>query len=205
MNVTAASPSFLRRACAAALLVGIACASQAQNTRGKVHAVPQPAAPTAIAPGTPGSPLPSPSGLPSPLPNPAGLSSQFPAGLPSPLPAPAGLAATPMLNAPPFGRAGGGGAAPAENVTAPQTGVLGAGAAGYGGRAAAAPATGARGGAYTPVQIAQSFILADANRDGELTRAEAQGLAIMPYSFEEMDSNHDNILTRSEYEAAFGR
>lgn len=201
MNATAISPILLRRACAAAFFVGIACASQAQGTRGKVQAVPQPAAPTAIAPGTPGSPLPSPSGLPSPLPNPAGLSSRFPAGLPSPLPAPAGLSAAPTPNAPPFGRAGGG--VPVESV-APPTTSMGAGPAGYGG--AAMPSTVATGGGpYTPVQIAQSFILADANRDGDLTRAEAQRLGIMPYSFEEMDSNHDGILTRFEYDAAFGR
>jgi hypothetical protein len=205
MNATAISPTLLRRACAAALFAGIACASHAQSARGKVQAVPQPAAPTAIAPGTPGSPLPSPSGLPSPLPNPAGLSSQFPAGLPSPLPAPAGLTATPLAAAPPLGRAGVN-SAPVENLTAPQTTVMGAAAAGYGGVAAAArvsPAPG--GGPYTPVQIAQSFIAADANRDGELTRAEAQRLAIAPYSFEEMDLNHDGILTRFEYDDAFGR
>ncbi len=204
MNATAISPSLLRRACAAAFIVGVACSSQAQGTRGKVQAVPQPAAPAAIAPGTPGSPLPSPSGLPSPSPNPAGLNSQFPAGLPSPLPAPAGLTAAPVAAAPPPTRPGVN-SAPAENVTVPQTTVMGAAAAGYGGAAAARVSPALGSGPYTPLQIAQSFMAADANRDGELTRAEAQRLAIMPYSFEEMDSNHDGILTRFEYDDAFGR
>ena len=55
-------------------------------------------------------------------------------------------------------------------------------------------------GPYTALQLAQSFRQADANLDGELTRAEAQRLTIMPTSFEEMDRNKDGILTRSEYE-----
>ena len=82
---------------------------------------------------------------------------------------------------------------------------MGAGAAGYGGAAARSPTVTTGAGPYTPVQIAQSFILADANRDGELTRAEAQRLSILPYSFDEMDTDHDGILTRFEYETAFGR
>jgi hypothetical protein len=55
-------------------------------------------------------------------------------------------------------------------------------------------------GPYTALQLAQSFRQADANLDGELTRAEAQRLSIMPFSFEEMDRNKDGILSRSEYE-----
>jgi hypothetical protein len=75
------------------------------------------------------------------------------------------------------------------------------GAGGYGVPAGPQyPAMGA--GPYTALQAAQSFIGADANRDGELTRAEAQRLTIMPSTFEEMDRNHDGILTRSEYEDA---
>jgi len=74
------------------------------------------------------------------------------------------------------------------------------GAVGYGGVPAARATPGVGGAPYTALQLAQSFIGADANRDGELTRAEAQRLTIMPYSFEEMDRNHDGILTRFEYE-----
>jgi hypothetical protein len=72
----------------------------------------------------------------------------------------------------------------------------------YGGAYPPPPASGASQGPYTALQIAQSFIGADANRDGELTRAEARHLTIMPYSFEEMDRNRDGILTRFEYEDA---
>jgi len=55
-------------------------------------------------------------------------------------------------------------------------------------------------GRYTALQLAQSFRQADTNLDGELTRAEAQRLAIMPASFEDIDRNKDGVLSRSEYE-----
>jgi hypothetical protein len=56
---------------------------------------------------------------------------------------------------------------------------------------------------WTPAQIRQSFDRADANGDGQLTRAEAQRLAILPHSFEDMDLNKDGVVTRAEYEASF--
>jgi hypothetical protein len=56
---------------------------------------------------------------------------------------------------------------------------------------------------WTPAQIREAFDSADANSDGQLTRAEAQRLAIAPRSFEDMDTNKDGVLTRDEYEAAF--
>ncbi len=108
--------------------------------------------------------------------NPTGLNSQFPAGLPSPGDTPAGSPAIDAGVATP-GAMGGAGA-----VQRPAA-VLGA-------------------AGYTAQQIAGSFIGADLNRDGELTRAEAQRLTIAPYSFEEMDRNHDGVLTRFEYEDA---
>jgi hypothetical protein len=58
---------------------------------------------------------------------------------------------------------------------------------------------------WTSVQIRQSFELADSNSNGELTRAEAQQLSIMPHSFEDMDENKDGVITRAEYENAFSR
>jgi hypothetical protein len=75
--------------------------------------------------------------------------------------------------------------------------------------AAGAGAYGTRGmtrtsgpGPISAVDIARSFLGADGNRDGELSRSEAMRLSIMPLSFEEMDANHDDRLTRSEYEDA---
>jgi hypothetical protein len=84
----------------------------------------------------------------------------------------------------------------------PATNVMGAGAAGgptlrQGGSLGAGP--------YTAVEVASSFVTADANGDRELTRAEATRLALMPYSFEEMDLNHDGVVTRFEYEEALRR
>ena len=56
---------------------------------------------------------------------------------------------------------------------------------------------------WTPAQIREAFQLADVNGDGQLTRAEAQRLPIMPKSFEETDTNHDGVLVLSEYQASF--
>lgn len=58
---------------------------------------------------------------------------------------------------------------------------------------------------WTALQIQQSFEFADNNSNGELTRAEAQQLAIMPLDFETMDENKDGVVTRAEYEAIFAR
>ena len=173
----------LRLGCALAV-VAIPLGAAAQTVRSVRPATPIPA-PAAITPGaTAGAGGPSPTGLSSPVPNPAGLNSQFPAGLPDPtLPAPA---ATPTANTPLPTDAG---------AVIPATTM---GAAGYGGVPASRRVAGTP--PYTPVQIAQSFIGADANRDGQLTPVEAQRLTIMPSSFEEMDLNHDGVLTRSEYE-----
>ena len=57
---------------------------------------------------------------------------------------------------------------------------------------------------WTAAQIREAFQLADVNGDGQLTRAEAQRLAIMPRSFEETDRNKDGVLTLDEYQASFG-
>ncbi|HXD43279.1 MAG TPA: hypothetical protein VN649_22130 [Ramlibacter sp.] len=199
MNAISVPRDTLRLGCAIALLAGAIGASQAQTSSRSVRPTPQPAAPS-VAPGVAGFGIPSPAGLASPMPSPAGLTSQFPAGLPSPLPNPAGLPSPTVPNLASPGTAAG--SPPVDTAVPPQTAVLGG--AGYGGAAArqVAPVV-AGAGPYTALQIAQSFIGADANRDGELTRAEAQRLTIMPYSFEEMDRNHDGILTRSEYEDAF--
>lgn len=72
---------------------------------------------------------------------------------------------------------------------------MGAGAAGAG-------RTVGTGRPYTPIELARSFLLADTNRDGELSAAEAQGLAIMPMGFYDMDTNRDGVISRFEYEDA---
>jgi hypothetical protein len=83
------------------------------------------------------------------------------------------------------------------------TAVMGAGA----GTNLPAPRQGASmgPGPYTGVEVAGSFLTADANGDRELSRADATRLSIMTFAFEEMDANHDGVVTRSEYETSFGR
>ena len=61
---------------------------------------------------------------------------------------------------------------------------------------------GAGPGPYSAVQIAMSFLQADSNRDGGLSRAEAQRLAILPMAFEDMDLDKDGEVSRSEYDDA---
>jgi hypothetical protein len=56
---------------------------------------------------------------------------------------------------------------------------------------------------WTALQIRQSFDLADSDSNGQLTRAEAQQLTIMPRTFEEMDQNKDGVVARGEYESIF--
>jgi hypothetical protein len=58
---------------------------------------------------------------------------------------------------------------------------------------------------WTAPQIRESFEFADGDSNGELTRAEAQQLTIMPLDFEAMDENKDGVVTRAEYEAVFTR
>ena len=58
---------------------------------------------------------------------------------------------------------------------------------------------------WTAEQISQAFGLADGDSDGQLSRAEAQRLSILPRSFEDLDRNKDGELSRSEYEAGFAR
>lgn len=58
---------------------------------------------------------------------------------------------------------------------------------------------------WTAAQVREAFDLADSNSNGELSRAEAQQLRILPRSFEDMDKNKDGVLDRSEYEGAFIR
>ena len=180
----------------ALMLVGGLSAAHAQTAArpGSVQPAPQRAAPTPAQPAGNAATQPggvAPAGLPGVQPNPGGLTLPNAAGLPSPNPTnlaspgtPAGSPATP---------------APGADTSAViQPGVAAMGAAG----GAPGPAQNVPSGPnpYSAQQLAQAFRAADANLNGELTRAEAQRLSIMPASFEEMDRNKDGLLSRSEFE-----
>jgi hypothetical protein len=57
-------------------------------------------------------------------------------------------------------------------------------------------------GQWTVAQLGQVFDAADADGNGQLTRAEAQQLPYLPLSFEELDLDKDGLLSRAEYEQA---
>jgi len=75
------------------------------------------------------------------------------------------------------------------------TNVLGAGATVRG----PGQTVGGAGG-FSATDEARSFFFADANHDGDLTRAEFARLSLATMSFEEMDRNYDGVITRFEYE-----
>lgn len=83
-------------------------------------------------------------------------------------------------------------AAPAPTVTPPAPAV----------QPAAQPIPAAR---WTMAQLRQAYELADTDSDGRLSRAEAQRLAIMPRSFEDLDQNKDGVLERAEYEGTIAK
>jgi len=143
-------------------------------------------------------------------PNPAGLTPVFPAGISSgsgaavsrdPLarsnsPLPPGDNAVPQQ--PPLAGSGGGVIGPGVGVGVGgtvNTAVMGAGSTVRG------PGQLVEGGAggFSATDVARSFFFADADKDGDLTRAEAARLSIQSLSFEEMDRNFDGIISRFEY------
>lgn len=180
---------FLYAACVCAVLAAVP--AQAQTVGGKIRVVPQPAAPAPTA-AIANRPLPG-------APSASGLASPFPPSASAP-----GVAAVPGTSA--MGTVPSGAAPsdinsglgdPGSTPQAPDTTVMGAGPYGSRGIARAGGL-----GPLTALDIARSFLQADGNRDGELSRAEATRLSILPLTFEEMDANHDDRLTRSEYEDA---
>jgi len=151
----------------------------AQTSLPRIAAGPKPTPPAPV--GSVGATPTAPIG-----PSASGLRSRFPAGLPTPIPAGSETTNTVV-----------------EGVVVdavPATQVMGAPGAGY---ARSAPQYVPGGsGIYTALDVARSFLTADANRDGELSRAEGTRLPLLPVPFEEMDRDHNNVLTRSEYEDA---
>lgn len=134
------------------------------------------------------------------LPNPAGLTPPVPGALAPPMPASLTPPGAPDLTP---------GAAPGSVVVdaavAGPTTTGGVAAVQSGGYAAGTNAMGYGGiprGPYSAVDIERAFEDADINHDGDLSRAEAQRLAI-PVPFDELDRNHDGVLTRFEYQDYF--
>lgn len=54
--------------------------------------------------------------------------------------------------------------------------------------------------AWTVQQMDAAFARADRNRDGSLSRAEAQVFTDVRLNFEELDGNKDGSLSRAEFE-----
>lgn len=181
-------------ACTALLCAGSAAALAQTAGAPRTITAATPAAPSAAA-GTANA-LPSPRGLSSPLISGGGLTTQPPTGLPV-APSGASGAGTPL---PSTATATGGGYGNAgdygSGAAAPATNVLGGPGSGF-----ASPMFPAHG-PYATVDVARSFLGADADRDGELSRSEAQRLLIHPFSFEEMDRDGNGMVTRWEYEDA---
>lgn len=182
--------AFVRVFAATVCAVAAASAVHAQVRRVAPAPAPTPAARAAQA-------TPNPAGLPSPFP--AGITSGSGARVSSD-PIAAANAPVPPNSAGVGGVVGGGGLVgfPTElfpNGT-PNTTVLGAGASVPG------PSQGLNAGAagFSATDTARSFFFADANHDGELTRAEAGRLSIVTMGFEEMDRNFDQVISRFEYD-----
>lgn len=53
-------------------------------------------------------------------------------------------------------------------------------------------------------QLEAAFNRADRNRDGRLSRAEAEHFPVLAQRFELIDGNHDSFLSRDEFERAAG-
>ena len=144
------------------------------------------------------------------LPNPAGLRPMYPAGISSGSGAAQSTSPAARANSPvPAGQpasstttTGVGGVAvptelfPAEHAGVVATNVLGAGATSPG----PSQYLNSGAGGVSAADEARSFFFADANHDGELSRAEARRLSIATMSFEQMDRNFDGVISRFEYQ-----
>jgi len=139
---------------------------------------------------------------PSSLPNPGGLAPPMAPSLAPPM--------APSLTppgAPDLGRGTPAGSPVVDAGVAELLTPSGVAVVPSGGYAAGTNAMGYGGmprGPYSAVDIERAFQDADINHDGELSRAEAQRLAI-PVPFDDLDRNHDGSLTHFEYEDFFQR
>ena len=50
--------------------------------------------------------------------------------------------------------------------------------------------------------VAAAFAKADSNRDGKLSREEAEALPAVAQRFEQVDANHDQFISRAEFDKA---
>ena len=169
---------------AATLSLALLAASTAYAQRAQVapSAAPKPAPAAVSSFGTP---------------NPTGLRSAVPAGLTSG--SGAAVSTDPNIadnaTSTDVGSSQPGSSSPDLQGAAAATTVLGAG-----GSRGPSQFLGSGSPGFSAVDIARSFILADGNRDSELTEGEARRLSISAMSFQEMDRNFDGRVSRAEYE-----
>lgn len=83
---------------------------------------------------------------------------------------------------------------------ASQPAVVGAAGGLTGGVPSVSAMGAAPGGPLTALQVSQFFLQADGDRDGLLSRAEALRLPLATMTFEDMDTNRDGSVSRSEYD-----
>ena len=55
---------------------------------------------------------------------------------------------------------------------------------------------------YSASQLEQAFSFMDRNRDGKVSREEASGFRGVAKNFDRADTNHDNALSREEFDRA---
>ena len=192
------------RTCAVALAAMLALtAVHAQNRSSRPGVGPTPQAARPMAPAAATAPgVRAQQGMP----NPAGLSSPFPAGISSG--SGAAVSGDPVAANNPAAGGINTNTAPTTGVNLPNTVDTATGALpntaamGAGGSRGPGQSTpfGSGSGGFAAVEVARSFLNADGNKDGELTRGEATRLGLALMTFEEMDRNYDGVISRFEYE-----
>jgi hypothetical protein len=54
-----------------------------------------------------------------------------------------------------------------------------------------------------PSSVSSAFSALDANKDGQLSEAEAQASRVVAQNFAGADANHDGMVTKEEFSSAF--